>query len=57
MRVVVPHAGAYLPIALPRMRSLYPVMRKNGLVGVRRLRLIDTTPLAQEAIPLIFKKR
>ena len=33
MRVVVPHAGAYLPIAIPRMRSLYPVMRKNGLVG------------------------
>lgn len=33
MRVIVPHAGAYLPIALPRMRSLYPVMRQNGLVG------------------------
>lgn len=33
MRVVVPHAGAYLPIALPRMRSLLPVMQKNGLVG------------------------
>ena len=33
MRVVVPHAGAYLPIAIPRMRSLYPVMRKNGLVS------------------------
>ncbi len=33
MRVVVPHAGAYLPIAIPRMRSLYPVMRQNGLVG------------------------
>ena len=33
MCVVVPHAGAYLPIAIPRMRSLYPVMRKNGLVS------------------------
>lgn len=33
MRVVVPHAGAYLPIAIPRMQSLYPVMRQNGLVG------------------------
>lgn len=33
MRVVVPHAGAYLPIALPRMRSLYAVMQRNGLVG------------------------
>lgn len=33
MRVVVPHCGAYLPIAIPRMKALYPVMRKNGLVG------------------------
>ena len=33
MRVVVPHCGAYLPIAIPRMRALYPVMRQNGLVG------------------------
>ena len=33
MSVIVPHAGAYLPIAIPRMRSLYPVLRKNGLVG------------------------
>ena len=32
MHVVVPHCGAYLPIALQRMQSLYPVMRKNGLV-------------------------
>ena len=33
MRIVVPHAGAYLPIAIPRMKSLYPVMRNNNLVG------------------------
>jgi len=33
MRVVVPHCGAYLPIAIPRMKALYPVMRQNGLVG------------------------
>ena len=33
MCVVVPHAGAYLPIAIPRMRSLYLVMKQNGLVG------------------------
>ena len=33
MRVVVPHCGAYLPIAIPRMRALYPVMRQNGMVG------------------------
>ena len=33
MRVVVPHSGAYLPIAIPRMQSLYPVMHRNGLMG------------------------
>ena len=33
MCVVVPHAGAYLPIAVPRMKSLYTVMRMRGLVG------------------------
>ena len=33
MRVVVPHCGAYLPIAIPRMKALYPVMQQNGLVG------------------------
>jgi predicted TIM-barrel fold metal-dependent hydrolase/quinol monooxygenase YgiN len=33
MRVVVPHCGAYLPIAIPRMKALYPVMRQNELVG------------------------
>jgi quinol monooxygenase YgiN len=33
MRVVVPHCSAYLPIAIPRMKALYPVMRQNGLVG------------------------
>ena len=33
MRVVVPHCGAYLPIAIPRMKALYPVMRQNNLIG------------------------
>ena len=31
--VVVPHCGAYLPLAVPRMKSLAPVMQANKLVG------------------------
>lgn len=33
VRIVVPHCGAYLPLAIPRMKALTPVMQKNGLVG------------------------
>ena len=33
VRVVVPHCGAYLPLAIPRMKSLTAVMQKSGLVG------------------------
>jgi amidohydrolase 2 len=33
LRIVVPHCGAYLPMALPRMKALTPVMQQNGLVG------------------------
>ena len=33
VKVVVPHCGAYLPLAIPRMKSLTPVMQKNCLVG------------------------
>lgn len=32
VRVVVPHCGAYLPLAVPRMRSLAPVMQANKMV-------------------------
>ena len=32
-KVVVPHCGAYLPLAIPRMKSLTPVMQKNKMVG------------------------
>jgi len=32
VKVVVPHCGAYLPLAVPRMRSLAPVMQANGMV-------------------------
>ncbi len=33
VKVVVPHCGAYLPLSVPRMKSLTPVMQKNGMVG------------------------
>lgn len=33
VKVVVPHCGAYLPLAIPRMKALAPVMKANGLVG------------------------
>ena len=29
LKVVVPHCGAYLPLAIPRMKSLAPVMQAN----------------------------
>lgn len=33
LKVVVPHCGAYLPIAIPRMKSLTPVMQQVKPVG------------------------
>ena len=33
VRIVVPHCGAYLPLAIPRMKSLTPVMQANKMVG------------------------
>ena len=33
LRVVVPHCGSYLPLAIPRMKSLAPVMQRGGMVG------------------------
>ena len=33
LKVVVPHCGAYLPLAIPRMKSLAPVMQTHQLVG------------------------
>ena len=33
VKVVVPHCGAYLPLAVPRMKSLTAVMQANKLVG------------------------
>ena len=33
VKVVVPHCGAYLPLAIPRMKSLTTVMQKNNMVG------------------------
>ncbi len=33
VKIVVPHCGAYLPLAIPRMKSLTPVMQANKMVG------------------------
>ena len=33
IKIVVPHCGAYLPLAIPRMKSLAPVMQANQMVG------------------------
>lgn len=33
VKIVVPHCGAYLPLAIPRMKSLHPVMKATGKVG------------------------
>ena len=33
VKVVVPHCGAYLPLAVPRMKSLTPVMQANKMIG------------------------
>ena len=33
VKVVVPHCGAYLPLAVPRMKSLTTVMQANKMVG------------------------
>ena len=33
IKVVVPHCGAYLPLAIPRMKSPTPVMQTNKMVG------------------------
>jgi predicted TIM-barrel fold metal-dependent hydrolase len=33
IKVVVPHCGAYLPLAVPRMKSLTAVMQQNKMVG------------------------
>ncbi len=31
IRFVVPHAGAFLPLALPRMKAVHPIVRARGL--------------------------
>lgn len=33
LKIIVPHCGAYLPLAIPRMKSLTPVMQANKMVG------------------------
>ena len=33
VRFVVPHAGSFLPLALPRMKAVHPIVRAKGLAG------------------------
>ena len=33
MKVVVPHCGSYLPLAIPRMKSVYPAVLAKQMVG------------------------
>ena len=33
IKVVVPHCGAYLPLSIPRMKSLTPVMQESKMIG------------------------
>ncbi len=33
VKFVVPHAGAFLPLALPRMRAVHPIVRAKGYAG------------------------
>lgn len=32
IKFVVPHCGSFLPLAIPRMRSVHPIMQANGLM-------------------------
>lgn len=32
IKVVVPHCGSFLPLAIPRMRAVHPVMRAKGFM-------------------------
>lgn len=32
VKVVVPHCGSFLPLAIPRMRAVHPVMQANGFM-------------------------
>lgn len=33
MKVVVPHTGSFLPLAIPRMKAVHPVMAAKGLMA------------------------
>lgn len=33
LKVVVPHCGSFLPLAIPRMRSIHPAMQAKGLMA------------------------
>ena len=33
VKFIVPHAGAFLPLALPRMKAVHPIVRAKGYAG------------------------
>lgn len=33
LKVVVPHCGSFLPLAVPRMKTVHPIMEENGLMN------------------------
>ena len=33
LKFVVPHCGSFLPLAIPRMKAIYPAMAAKGLMG------------------------
>lgn len=33
IKIVVPHCGAFLPLAIPRMKTVHPIMMLNGIMG------------------------
>lgn len=32
IKIIVPHAGSFLPLAIPRFKSIYPVVHQKGLI-------------------------
>lgn len=33
VKVVVPHCGSFLPLAIPRMKAIFPALQAKGMVG------------------------
>lgn len=33
LKIVIPHCGSFMPMAIPRMRAVLPAIQKKGLIG------------------------